>query len=213
MDSRRFDDLAKALATGTSRRGMLKGLAGALAGGTLAFAGGRRANAARGYGRFCTSGAQCATGYCKVYPNGNGRCFCPPGTMLCNGQCIVDTCPPGHFLNTSCQCQVVPPPPPPTCPSGTMLCNGQCIVDTCPPGQFLNANCQCEVRRPVGAICSGETAAGDRECSSGQCGCGPGACTCRSATCATPGGTCTLNDGCCTGLCMLTSGAPTGTCG
>ncbi len=46
MDGQKFDDIAKSLTTGASRRRVLKGLAAAGVGGALALLGGRRATEA-----------------------------------------------------------------------------------------------------------------------------------------------------------------------
>ena len=61
MDSKRFNELAKALASGQSRRGIVKGLAAGFLGSAAALIG-RRADAARikrGPGRLCREDANC----------------------------------------------------------------------------------------------------------------------------------------------------------
>lgn len=89
MNEHRFDDLAKALATGTSRRGVLKGLAGGAAGTALAVLSGRDADAKRKKPKKSKKGA--AQGEpCNAT-------VCGPGEFCCNFSCSI--CAP---LGSSC---------------------------------------------------------------------------------------------------------------
>jgi len=76
MDDQRFDALARSLATGTSRRLILKGLIGGALGGMVRLV--QR------------------TGTLAVDP-------CPIGQAECNGGC-VPSCPPNHIFGPQCQC-------------------------------------------------------------------------------------------------------------
>ncbi|MGH2561692.1 MAG: hypothetical protein ACRDJH_21715 [Thermomicrobiales bacterium] len=78
MDDLRFDDLARRLAGGTSRRGLLRGVIGGLLGG-LAGLGATETLAARGpLGAACTRATQCASLKCA-----DGVCC----NASCTGQC------------------------------------------------------------------------------------------------------------------------------
>ena len=125
MDGRRFDDLAKTLGAGTSRRGVMRGLAGAMAA-ALGLAGSKRAEALTprpagatcirnatcasgicnpvtrrcaallGIGARCATGTECESGNCNAYDNDpESTICCPVGASGCNGIC----CPSG----TSCE--------------------------------------------------------------------------------------------------------------
>jgi hypothetical protein len=86
MDSTKFDDLTKVLATSTSRRQALKTIAATTLGGILGLSGLGSALAAqkcRGLGSRCTHGEQCCSNYCA-----NNVCACPPGLTNCNGTCV-----------------------------------------------------------------------------------------------------------------------------
>jgi hypothetical protein len=106
MDGHRFDDLTKRLAVGTSRRRVIKGLAGSVAGGLAVLAGRHGADARRrtqascgntvcaGDPGICNDGCVC----CE-YANGNSRCMppnrctgevvCPGGLEFCDGSCTT----------------------------------------------------------------------------------------------------------------------------
>ncbi len=181
MDGQKFDDITRALATGTSRRKMLKGLtAGALA---AAF-GLRRgvttmaAPTCRSLGEACKPGptgteeGTCCSGqnlFCqKVAETGADRCECATGFVRCNGQCVSISCPGGGQLNTiTCGCD---------CPTGTELCDENCL-QLCPTGQsrnFETCACECDTSCSVtGAIqdpstCTCSCPSGTEECN-GAC--------------------------------------------
>ncbi len=125
MDGQRFDELTKSLARGTSRRRMLKGLAG----GAMAVLLGRGVRDVAAGGTFtcgagvgaCPSGLICCSGSCKnlrTDPNNCGRCGRVCSTNLCNAGRCVASCPSG-FLISSGTCVR-------TCPMGETACDGQC---------------------------------------------------------------------------------------
>src|SRR5436305_1050751 len=98
MDSTKFDELTKALATATSRRQALKTIAATTLGSILGLSGiGTVFGAPKCHrnGLGCDTNSQCCSHYCAP----NGKCSCPPAPA-CN-----DTCP---------------------CPSGQTCCNGTC---------------------------------------------------------------------------------------
>ncbi len=104
MDASQFDDLTKALATGTSRRRVLTGLLGGAGAGALSLLGLRSAGASHGRpaGATCLGNEHCASDLCDPQTR---RCVCPGGTTACGGQCVSTTCPTGQTLsNSSCQC-------------------------------------------------------------------------------------------------------------
>ncbi|MDQ3539564.1 MAG: hypothetical protein M3440_02650, partial [Chloroflexota bacterium] len=123
MDSQQFDDLTRALATGSSRRKVLKGLFAGVAGAV----GLRRvtpANAAtcRDLGEACRSTTDCcnASGQTvlicqKVGTTGATRCECDlrQGFVNCGGQCFQSNCPAGATFSCAGGCQ---------CPSGSEFC-------------------------------------------------------------------------------------------
>ena len=76
MNQDRFDDLTRTLASPTSRRTVLKTLAGSAAGGLLALLGGGEAAAddtCKPVGKKCRKAAQCCSGVCT-----DGTCVTPP---------------------------------------------------------------------------------------------------------------------------------------
>jgi hypothetical protein len=90
MESKRFDDLSKAVANISSRRHVLKGLvAGAVAGvvGVIANRGADAAQTRRAYNEICRKPGDCADGLTCV-PSGHGRSRC----CLINGTACNDAC-------------------------------------------------------------------------------------------------------------------------
>lgn len=100
MDGSRFDTIAKNLANGMSRRRVLRGMLGAVAG--LVAAPVVRGEAATCYaaGQACNVDVECCVGTCDY-----GLCRCPAGKTNCNGLCR-DNCD--------------------GCPTGWVKCNGFC---------------------------------------------------------------------------------------
>jgi len=192
MDSNRFDDITKALATGTSRRKMVKGLLAGAAGivGLRRVATLEAAPTCRALGESCRTDASCCSGqhlFCQqIGATGAQRCECETGFINCGGVCVAgpgpccvegqvacggacfNECPSGEVFNTAtCTCE---------CASGTTRCNGECVTN-CTGGQVLQADCTCAC--PTGSeVCQGNCVA---SCSGGQtldpttcqCGCGP----------------------------------------
>ena len=120
MDSRRFDELTRTLATGVSRRRLLRAVATAAAGAlgarsvpgiaaqvTQVQCGNKMCRHNPGV---CTNGCVCCD-----YPNGNSRCR-PPGTCA-PGEV---SCPPGQVLGPSgvCVAPTTTTTVAPTCASG-----------------------------------------------------------------------------------------------
>ena len=90
MDGVRFDNLARGLANATSRRRLLRGLAGGVLGGVLGPLGLAGAATCREAGRLCNADADCCAGVCDVSnpdPKRRNRCACPGGTFECRGGC------------------------------------------------------------------------------------------------------------------------------
>lgn len=86
MDSKRFNDLTKALASGQSRRGVAKGLAAGLVGGVFGFARRDKADARRKLtppGTICREDADCAE---------PGKCYWDTRTRRYRCGCIEPYC-------------------------------------------------------------------------------------------------------------------------
>lgn len=130
MDERRFDDLARALATRAPRRALLAALAGAAFAPARAALGGTVSAqevgtaACLGIGARCGRRRQpncgdCCSGFAARQQNGQRRCACRPdgGTcrrddQCCSGLCcVVD----GRRI----------------CIPGVFACNGACPTDAC----------------------------------------------------------------------------------
>ena len=79
MSDHPFDDLARTLASGASRRGVLKALLATAAGSLFAGGQGGVALAAGCHrnGLGCDTNSQCCSGFCQTQ-NGESRCTCPP---------------------------------------------------------------------------------------------------------------------------------------
>jgi hypothetical protein len=97
MDGRSFDRVARALAAGGTRRGILRGVAAGLVGGAAlhesAGAARRRRPVCVAAGANCTRHGQCCTGVCDrvVLPGSRHpryRCACDAGRTLCSGKCV-----------------------------------------------------------------------------------------------------------------------------
>lgn len=152
MDSSRFDDVTKALATGQPRRQIVKGLAGSALASVLAWFGMGETAAARcrDVGENCRANADCCERNCIQTDENSRQCACPTGTQLCPGtRRCVGLCTGGQIFNaTTCACE---------CPPGTQLCNGTCVNPTCAiQGQQFNPQtCQCQC--PSGSqVCQGQ---------------------------------------------------------
>src|SRR6478609_6221544 len=156
MDGSRFDELTRRLATGSiSRRGLLRGLGGSLAGAGLTAALGRPALAAKGgnsacaqwcHANFsgsdaghCTADATHGTGMCyQCGPKGSGdQQLCGTTCIATDGCCTSADCPSGQCLTCDSTHTCVS-----TC-SADQHCDGagNCVADdwcagiTCPTCQ------------------------------------------------------------------------------
>lgn len=212
MDSQRFDDLARRLASGTSRRGLIKGgLVAGLVGGALGLRGAGSVGAATP----CTSGRQCSsrrcvdgfccnaacTGQCEAcnVPGREGTCSPVTGTPVGNRQ----RCPGAGVCQAACdgvtrtRCAAFPGPETvcgaSTCIGGwqtTYACGGN---GTCHP---TTTSCGLYVCSAAGTACL-TTCASSADC--------VGAAFCANGVCQGDkplGQGCTSNDQCQSGLCV-----------
>lgn len=223
MEDRRFDEIARSLASSTSRRGLLRGAIGAVFGGALGMAGVSRGGAQDGKALIC-------------HHTGDGRYILINVSInavpdhASHGDLIDDSsCPEGQSLDyATCAC------------SGTSACEaapdsetcaGQCgaIINNC--GQTVDCGTCCtpDLTCPVGRCGSFEDGCGGTI----ECACPDGG-TCIDTTCCTPMSMCpedrcgVIDDGCggameckcpvgavCTGTtcCTPMSTCPEGRCG
>src|SRR4051812_40546499 len=110
MDGTSFDKMAKSLATGRSRRSVLKGLFAGLAATATTRVLSAQACTPPGFPNYCNADIECCdNGLCI-----NGICQCPTGTKKCGDRCISQssTCGPQY------------------CPAGYSTCGTQCIDKT-----------------------------------------------------------------------------------
>ncbi|HET8524364.1 MAG TPA: SRPBCC domain-containing protein [Thermomicrobiales bacterium] len=139
MDGQRFDELTKRFAFGTSRRRVVKGLAGGVVAGVAALLGRSGTEAQRVTQAYCgnmTCAADptvCREGCgCCVFGNGNNRCMPPNDCQRLGGTTTV-VCTEGEFCNDGSGC-------PAGCSNGTCvnICTmtgkacieGQCVTQT-----------------------------------------------------------------------------------
>ena len=189
MDGSRFDQLTRSLASGVSRRSVLKGLLGlggaSLAGGALLE---NDAAAARRPTPTPTPvkcpGKQIASG---------GQCVCPTGLTKCGPDCCNTAVPRGDAGHSECcdnaccfgECYGEEL----CCPTGNSVCNGRAC---CEPGQ---ACCT------VDDCCTGACYANRQFCCPAETGeiCGDDCCdNATERCCERPGGpVCIPIDGCC----------------
>lgn len=198
MDGRRFDDLAKRLAAGATRRGLVRALGGGLLGGALARAGWASAAACQPPGGLCLPHARCCAGDCDRRTH---RCPPPCGPGTCAGCCDASGACRTDAAATACgidgaACQ--------DCTAGGTQSGGVCdpftgaccqTADTCCADV---ATCQarcCTGRATLGGDCGAYCAyshCGFRCASADDCTCpGPnGPCACVGGTCTCASGTC-----------------------
>lgn len=180
MDDRRFDALARSLASGSSRRTVLKGLLGL---GGIAAAGAVRQTAEAA--RRSTPTPQPAK--CPGIQTWNGtECDCPDPLTDCGPDCCNTSVPRGNPAHSECcdgacchgECYGEEL----CCPTGQNVCNGAC----CAPGEacFQGACHRC-------TICGDDCCSGDTPscCRNGDI-----------STCAPVGATCCTADTDCQGL-------------
>ena len=172
MDERRFDELTRSLASGASRRNVLRGLAGGAAAAAMALTRGGRARAQQAGlapGAACTDSSQCSqlTGATVCADNG----YADDGALNCcrqsGGACVDAT--------YSADC------------CGGLYCRGGVCTDLAtsgelPPGSYCTSSSQCS---QVGGtvVCADNGVASD------------GALNC----CRQAGGACSSSAGCCAG--------------
>ena len=166
MKDYRFDELTKELAAKpvSRRRALRLLLAGAGAGllSALTAPNAYAARPCRTLGQTCQSDAQCCSRYCD---NSTFRCACPPGTQLCNGECVAE-CTGGHVLNTqNCKCEC-PSTLPKDCGDVCCASNTTCCGNTCCPSGTTCTNVGC---CPNNRACGGECCPPGFTCSGGAC--------------------------------------------
>jgi hypothetical protein len=225
MDDQRFDRISRVIATSTSRRSALKGIAAALGGGALAAMLGVRPERAAAQGTVppggsCETGDECTTGLCSeggfcycVDPAEPQRgCPCDPetegscgdNTLVCcategGGVCTPDRlgCDP-----TGGECSAEPGD---TCEVDADCCTGTCMGGFCacadPARPWIGCPCSTGTEAPCGGgtvLCcaTGSEPGGPGICTSGSVGCNPtGECT------SDPGESCESDADCCEGRC------------
>lgn len=174
MDNRKFDDLTRSLATGKSRRTVIKGLFGGVVGG-IAIAGrpayGALAQLGCGSDEQCAENEICCNGVCAAIEccidDADPNARCPEGTTCFEGVCdpIILGC--GNDSE---------------CAADEICCNGvcaaiQCCIDEADP----NARC------PEGTSCFEgycDELCSYYGCADGECCCNDNSCS--SACCDTP---------------------------
>lgn len=205
MDPQRFEAFSRALATGPSRRGVLKGIVGAILGGSLV--GARSATAGQscaGPGESCSSGADCCSGECSdagvCYCTDPSRpwvgCECQQGdASACNGDADL-CCDDGTCASPMTGCKSTCTEAGDTCSSDADCCSGKCSDEgmcycTDPARPWIGCDCS----QGDDDACDGhpELCCSDGTCASPSTGCDP--------TCAHAGDTCSSDDDCCEGSC------------
>jgi hypothetical protein len=96
MESKRFDDLSKAIATVASRRKILRGVVAGVAAAAAGAVGLSTAEAgSRGPGQICRKTGDCQPGLtCEPAGYGRSRCSCFAGTSPCGNTCCTTYCSP-----------------------------------------------------------------------------------------------------------------------
>ena len=188
MDGNRFDELARSLARGRTRRSLLR--AGGLAAGAAVAATvvpDGAAAALRPGGAICRKPGDCVSGVCTPDATGRGRCACEEGAT----PCTPSTCCAAGQVCVDGVCRVPAPPDlQGTCPAGGDNCIFE-VISACGGGL-----CRCYQRiGGAGTICSGDAVCQDCD---EDADCGPG----RYCITATPGGDC------CEGLTTTICGSP-----
>ncbi len=124
MDGHRFDALTRSVFASASRRGALRLIVGATAGGVLAAVGRTPASAACGLvdERCTTADDCCANARCI-----EGRCSCPPRFTVCEGRCRDLQVSPNHCGACGNACEGDTP----CCIGGRCrrTCGGECCAN------------------------------------------------------------------------------------
>ncbi len=184
---RQFDDLAKALARGHTRKGALKaGLVAIGAGVAAALPGRARADQPHGNddcAHFCTS----------VFPPGPARGDCISAAAHGEGICIE--CGPGSLVQPPLKVLCVNL----CCKLGDVCCNQHCVSPICTDGHVFDpTTCSCKCPPTLPTECNGickNTTVDVNNC--GTCGhtCPTGA-ACLNSVCVCPPGTDVCNNAC-----------------
>lgn len=196
MDEKRFDNIVRILARGSSRRSILRGFVASLAGGLLGAAGsqGAGAIACRGTGRVCRVDGNCCSGRCVQESGLSARrvCACPGGGVPCRGTCLdrnallsdPDNCGAcGHRCPGSACARAV-------CQAG-VCAQVPLTGQSCDAGPCLDGTCQAD------GSCRGtprDCSALDGDCATGHCDPARNACvpqfTAAGTPCVPGGNTC-----------------------
>src|SRR5215218_1437221 len=215
MDGNKFDQITKSLASGLSRRQMIKGAAGAL-GALVGLRHEADAAACRGIRHPCEGTQECCPGLGCVEASFEGqseRC-CPPGQAGCGTGCctIGQCCQQGNqqVCLAAGQCCTAA-----TCPTPTNLCKvATCTAGVCGESNIANdTNCDdtnvCNgTQTCTGGVCGGGT---PLDCSSFANACNTAACDPTTGCYAVP----VANDTPCddTDVCNGTQTCTGGVCG
>ena len=221
MDGRKFDDYTKALATGVSRRQVIKGLAGGALGAAVAAVFGSRSDADAACRRIrhpCEGTQECCTGLVCVeaaFEGKSERC-CPPGQVACGTGCCAagQCCQQGNqeVCLASGQCCTAANCPASTDPCKVATCtNGVCGFGNASNGTTCNDNNPCTVSDVcTGGVCGGtakDCSSASDQCNTGVCNATTGACEAQplaNGTTCNDGNPCTVNDVCTGGTCAGT---------
>lgn len=155
MDSRRFDDLTRALAAPRSRRGFLGTIAGAVAAvftGTEASAAPKAGKPSKCYGAgsHCTNAKQCCSGTCtnrqcapEVAPQCVTNLDCDAGEVCQSGVCVPDVTGAECTYDINCEpCEVCTGGSCTPLPERSPCAGGTCIAGVCE--DFACGNNLCE---------------------------------------------------------------------
>ena len=206
MDNQRFDDLARSLATGVSRRRLLRGLLGGAAAGAVTVARGGVADAQTGLapGAVCTASGQCSQSGGTTICADNG--ISTDGALNCcrntGGTCTSGNGCCGALRCTSGTCQSATTgglAPGAACTSTTQCSQTGGAVSCADNGISTDGALNC-CRVQGGTCTTGSGCCGDLRCVNGVCGgstaggLAPGATCTSTSQCSQTGGAVTCAD-------------------